>query len=71
VPRSRALLRYLGLPIPDRQAPAVPEPPAELVRWMVRGEPRRREEFGFPHPGDFPGGLPLPPEYPHGQAARR
>lgn len=24
-------------------------------RWSVRGELRTREEFGKPHPGDFPG----------------
>lgn len=32
--------------------------------WSVRGEPRSREHFGDPHPDDFPGGLPLPPETP-------
>lgn len=32
--------------------------------WSVRGEPRSREHFADPHPGDFPGGLPLPPETP-------
>jgi len=62
--RSRALLRYMGLPIPDRAPPRMPEPPPELVRWSVRGDLRRREEFGRPHPADFPGGLPLPPECP-------
>jgi hypothetical protein len=34
------------------------------VRWAVRGEPRNRATFGFPHPADFRGGLPLPAEYP-------
>lgn len=24
-------------------------------RWVVRGEPRARETFGRPHPGDFKG----------------
>lgn len=36
----------------------------ELVTWSVRGEPRTRGHFAGPHPGDFPGGLPLPPDYP-------
>lgn len=24
-------------------------------RWVLRGEPRARETFGKPHPGDYPG----------------
>ena len=27
----------------------------ERERWAVRGEPRTREAFGRPHPGDYPG----------------
>lgn len=33
-------------------------------RWELRGEPRTRATFGQPHPDDFPGGLPLPGEFP-------
>ena len=36
----------------------------EHVRWSVRGEPRPRERFGSPHPGDFPGAGRAPREYP-------
>jgi hypothetical protein len=36
----------------------------EETTWNVRGIPRTRAEFGAPAPGDFPGGLPKPPEYP-------
>ena len=32
--------------------------------WDVRGQSRRREAFGHPHPADFRGGLPVPREYP-------
>ena len=32
--------------------------------WELRGEPRTRATFAGPHPGDFPGGLPLPGECP-------
>jgi hypothetical protein len=32
--------------------------------WELRGEPRNREHFADPHRGDFPGGLPLPAEFP-------
>jgi hypothetical protein len=43
-------------------------PPRELTQeeltWSVRGEPRTRDTFGLPAPGDFPGGLPLPAECP-------
>ena len=34
------------------------------ARWSVRGEPRSRQRFADPHPGDFRGGLPEPGEYP-------
>ncbi len=43
-------------------APAPPEPGDP--RWELRGQPRTRATFADPHPGDFPGGLPLPAEYP-------
>jgi len=36
--------------------------PCEM--WSVRGEWRSRQHFGDPHPGDFPGGFPLPGECP-------
>lgn len=36
----------------------------EIERWNVRGEPRTRATFSQPHPADFPGGLPIPPECP-------
>jgi hypothetical protein len=36
----------------------------ELITWSVRGELRRREDFGKPHRDDFRGGLPLPSEFP-------
>ena len=60
---ERAFLRYLGLPLADD----TPRPAAvdhELVMWSVRGELRRRVDFGRPHRDDFTGGLPIPPEYP-------
>jgi hypothetical protein len=54
-----------------RDAIPVPPPPAlereltpEELTWSVRGEPRTRETFSAPHPLDFPGGLPIPPECP-------
>jgi hypothetical protein len=63
--RSPWLLRYkfpqLRLPLPRSTALRLSQ--AE-VTWSVRGEPRTRETFGRPHPDDFPGGLPLPPEFP-------
>jgi hypothetical protein len=34
------------------------------VRWSVRDEPRSREQFGFPHAGDFIGTGQTPREYP-------
>lgn len=36
----------------------------EERRWTVRDQPRTRATFALPHPADFPGGLPLPGEYP-------
>ena len=64
--RSPWLLRYmypqLNLPLPKKNAIPVTQ---EEITWSVRGEPRTRATFGDPHPGDFPGGLPLPPECPH------
>lgn len=42
--------------------PGVPD--FERTRWELRGEPRTRATFAAPHPADFPGGLPDPPEYP-------
>jgi len=60
---GRAFLRYLGLPLADER----PRPAAvdhELVMWSVRGELRRRADFGRPHRDDFTGGLPLPGEFP-------
>lgn len=36
----------------------------EETRWTLRGQPRTRATFSQPHPADFPGGLPQPPEYP-------
>jgi len=54
-----------------RDATPVPPPPQrtreltpEELTWNVRGEPRTRDTFGQPHPLDFPGGLPIPPECP-------
>ena len=42
--------------------------PAEIIieerRWSLRGEPRTRATFADPHPRDFPGGMPIPREYP-------
>lgn len=38
--------------------------PAPDPMWELRGEPRTRATFGRPHPGDFPGGLPLPGDCP-------
>lgn len=35
----------------------------DALRWSVRGEPRSREDFGDPHPGDYRGGV-LPAECP-------
>jgi len=57
----------------DRVRDAIPVPPPpertreltpEELTWNVRGEPRARDTFGQPHPLDFPGGLPIPPECP-------
>lgn len=53
----------------NSQVPQVPPPPpreptAEEARWSVRGEPRTRARFADPHPRDFPGGLPIPPDCP-------
>lgn len=54
-----------------RDATPVPPPPErtreltpEELTWNVRGEPRTRDTFGQPHQLDFPGGLPIPLEYP-------
>lgn len=54
----------------------VPPPPAvereltpEELTWSVRGEARTRATFSAPHPLDFPGGLPIPPECPTSPAA--
>lgn len=54
-----------------RDAIPVPAPPPrereltpEELTWNVRGEPRTRATFAAPHPADFPGGLPVPPECP-------
>lgn len=52
-----------GWPLPARPAGTLDR---EAERWNVRGTPRSRETFGLPHPGDFPGGLPIPPECPRG-----
>jgi hypothetical protein len=32
--------------------------------WELRGEPRTRATFADAHPDDFPGGLPIPDEFP-------
>ncbi len=32
--------------------------------WELRSEPRTRATFSDPHPDDFPGGRPVPGEYP-------
>jgi hypothetical protein len=32
--------------------------------WELRGEPRTRATFADAHRGDFPGGLPIPDEFP-------
>jgi len=67
---GRAFLRYLGLPFADgKPGPAAVD--HELVMWSVRGELRRREDFGRPHRDDFTGGLPLPDEYPRHPDLRR
>jgi len=54
-----------------RDAMPVPPPPprereltADEIRWNVRGEPRTKGTFANPHPLDFRGGLPVPPECP-------
>lgn len=50
--------------------PVPPPPPREREltpeerTWNVRGEPRTRRTFSAPHPLDFPGGLPIPPDCP-------
>ena len=54
---------------PEKHQPPAVAPPErsltqEEITWNVRGEPRTRATFGQPHPGDFPGGLPIPPECP-------
>jgi hypothetical protein len=46
------------------QAPDLPLAEQELATWSVRGEPRTREQFGFPHAGDFIGTGQTPREYP-------
>jgi hypothetical protein len=38
--------------------------PAGDSMWSVRGQNRRRETFGNPHPADFRGTGKLPPEFP-------
>lgn len=52
----------------QHQPPAVASPGRALtqeeITWNVRGEPRTRATFSQPHPADFPGGLPIPPECP-------
>lgn len=48
----------------EREATSSFAPTIEAVRWELRGEPRTRATFSQPHPADFPGGLPQPPEYP-------
>jgi hypothetical protein len=62
---DKAVLHYLW-PQLARLAQAVTGKPrdTELDRWTVRGQPRTRATFADPHPDDFPGGLPLPGEYP-------
>jgi len=66
---GKAVLHYLW-PQLERQIRKLDGKPVdleldhELVMWSVRGELRRREDFGRPHRDDFPGGLPLPGEYP-------
>jgi len=44
----------------DRAAENMPADMPGDPMWEVRGEARTRETFGRPHPGDFPGGMPLP-----------
>ena len=62
---GKAVLHYLW-PQLGRPIQAVTGKPRdiELDRWAVRDQPRTRATFGLPHPDDFPGGLPLPAEYP-------
>lgn len=38
--------------------------PSGDPRWELRGSARTRATFAQPHPADFTGGLPQPPEYP-------
>lgn len=57
-----AVLHYLWPQLARRPQPA-PQASQHDPRWELRGQPRTRETFAHPHPGDFPGGLPIPPEY--------
>jgi hypothetical protein len=59
----RAFLHYLYPQLAPRTARNT-DPAALITRWTVRGQPRTRARFADPHPDDFPGGLPLPGEYP-------
>lgn len=54
-------LPWSDLTIPDASGQFLTH---EETRWSLRGEPRTRATFHLPHPADFPGGLPKPPEYP-------
>ena len=64
--RSPWMRRYMfpSLPWSPWQPEAERLATPEEVRWTLRGEPRTRRAFAMPHPADFPGGLPDPPEYP-------
>ena len=69
---GNAVLRYLWPQLSPRETEKPAEDiPLELVRWSVRGELRRREDFGRPHRDDFTGGLPLPDKYPRHPDLRR
>jgi hypothetical protein len=63
---GKVVLHYLWPQLkPEKPADNMPRNiPGYDPRWSVRGEPRTRATFGQPHPADFPGGLPLPREYP-------
>jgi hypothetical protein len=62
---GKAVLHYLWPQLARRSLLLSSKPSdIELERWSVRGEPRTRARFADPHPDDFPGGLPLPAEYP-------
>lgn len=64
--RDKARLRWMfpQLNITPPEPPPRRELTPEERMWSLRGEPRTRATFGLPHPQDFPGGLPLPGEYP-------